>query len=377
MMKMYDYVIVGAGISGCSVAYELNKYSDNILLIDFHDDVGKGASGVAGAFLSPLLGKPNELKNLITTSLKYSTKFYKKNISKFINNCGTIRIPKNKRDEEKFKSYIPFMDFKYTKKEDGYFFEKSSVVDSFNICKVLSKKSEKLLNYKVKKIRFIDNTWIIDDKIQTKYLILTTGANIKLIDEAYFNIRAVWGQRIDISTTTVVKQNYHKNCSVSQSSRIDKNRYKVSIGATHHRLEGKAKELCPQCINLCVKKEDTNSLISMANDIIKLENIKVLKELAGARASSVDYFPMVGELIDSRQTLEEFPYLKNGTNVKDERFTKYKNLYVLNGVGGRGFVLAPFLAKKLIDFIIHKKEIQNNLTVNRLFKRWVKKLTKQ
>ena len=59
--KEFDYVIVGAGIAGCSTAYFLSKYSKSILLIDKNEKVAFGASGAAGAFLSPLLGKPNNL----------------------------------------------------------------------------------------------------------------------------------------------------------------------------------------------------------------------------------------------------------------------------------------------------------------------------
>lgn len=48
--KEFDYVIVGAGIAGCSLAHFLSKYSQSVLLIDKNEDVAFGASGAAGAF---------------------------------------------------------------------------------------------------------------------------------------------------------------------------------------------------------------------------------------------------------------------------------------------------------------------------------------
>ena len=362
--KTYDYIIVGAGISGCSIAYELQKHSNSILLVDKLSEVGNGASGAAGAFLSPLLGKPNLFKDLVSDALKFSTEFYKQNCVKFIDQCGTIRIPKNEDDRIKFESYIPFIDFDFTKKEDGYFFPFASVVDSFNICKTLSKDVDKLLNYEVENIKYKDDLWILNDKYKTSNLILTTGASISLIDELYFNIRAVWGQRIVVETSTCTTKNYHKECSISRSIQKNQDTYITSIGATHHRFVYDKK----------IDKNDTKELLIKANNIIKLENVKVIDEIAGARASSVDYFPMVGELIDSNKTLKEFPYLKNGTHVNEERFTRYKKLFCLNGVGGRGFVLAPFLAKILVEKIISDKKIDDSLKVDRLFKRWVKKI---
>ena len=113
----FDYVIVGAGIAGCSLAHFLSKYSQSVLLIDKNEDVAFGASGAAGAFLSPLLGKPNDFKDLVTKALNFSIDYYKKNFSEELQNFGTCRIPKNQEDEEKFQTYIPYMDFEYEKFE--------------------------------------------------------------------------------------------------------------------------------------------------------------------------------------------------------------------------------------------------------------------
>jgi len=364
-VKKYDYVIVGAGICGCTVAYELQKYSKDVLLIDKNINVGMGASGAAGAFLSPLLGKPNKFKNLISKALSYSTDFYKINTPESIDNCGTIRIPKDDEDELKFQSYIPFMDFKFEKdvESGGYFFPIGSVVNSFEACTTLSDKTEKLLNYEINIIEFINEEWILNKEITTNNLILATGANVKLLDEKYIDIRAIWGQRIDIETSTCITKNYHKECSVSRTIKKDKNTYKCSIGATHHRFVEEKQ----------VDNIDTEILLKKASDIILLNNVKVTGMFGGARSSSSDYFPIVGTLVDSTKTLIEFPYLKNGTNVNPSRFSRHKHLHIINGVGGRGFVLAPYLANQLVENIINNDNIEENIKSDRLFKRWVKK----
>jgi len=368
-MKVYDYIIIGAGISGVSVAYELSKHNDNILIVDKLSDVASGASGAAGAFLSPLLGKPNDFKDLVTKSLKYSTKFYQDNFSKHINNCGTTRIPQNKEDEEKFKSYRDCMDFEYIQDDKGYFFTIGSVLESRNMCQAILQsckhKVDTKFNYEVHKIEYKDDVWILNDNIQTKNIIFTTGSDISLIDQFYLNIRSVWGRRIDISTTSIVPHNYHKACSISQSKALDKNLHLVSIGATHHREKMGVNDVV----------SNTNELLTKAKDIYDLENIMVLNHYVGARACSVDYFPIVGDIIDSKKTLEEFPYLVNGTNVETKRYTRFKNIFLLTGVGGRGFVLAPYLAKQLVNYIIKDTEIEDSIKIDRLFKREVKRYT--
>lgn len=388
MSKNYDYVIVGAGIAGCSVSYYLSKYSNSILLIDRNCDIAQGASGAAGAFLSPLLGKPNKFKELVSKSLKFSSKLYKQNINEHITNCGVVRIAKNEEDSIKFKTYEEFMDFPYEKCEDGYLFKIGSQVNSYNICKYLAKDVEKKLKYEVLKLeRTNNNSWLINNEIIAKNIILTTGADISLIEERYFNIRAVWGEKIDIKSSTSSRYNYHKECSLSHSiynKQEDKNY--LSIGATHNRIDCKL-DICNHCYKGLELSEqgfdkytkelitsDTKKLISLANDIKKLDDVEVIDIKIGARASSVDYFPMVGELIDSKKTLEEFPHLINGSFIKNKMLSKIDNLFVLNGVGGRGYVLSPYLAFNLVENIVNKKDLEEEITTHRLFKRWVKRV---
>ena len=378
--KEFDYVIIGAGIAGCSLAYFLSKYSKSVLLIDKNENVAFGASGAAGAFLSPLLGKPNKFKDLVTKSLIFSTNFYKNNFPELITNCGTCRIPKNQEDEEKFQTYIPYMDFEYKKYEKGYFFEIGSVVKSYEICKNLSQNVEKLFNYEVEKIEKIEDLLFINNEVKAKKLFLTTGADISLIEEKYFDLRAVWGQKIDISTSTNIEINYHKECSLAKSKDNI-----TSIGATHHRFEKNqikgSYDLKLKNINnlnhddytKTIMQNDIDELLKKANDIKKLENIKIIDIKIGARASSIDYFPMVGKLIDSKKSFEKYPHLKNGFQIKNENLEMIENLYVLNGVGGRGFVLSLYLANLLVENIFNNQELEEEITNYRLFKRWAKK----
>jgi len=361
---IHDHIVIGAGVSGCNIAHKLNKHSNNILVIEKENKIAFGASGAAGGFLSPLLGKPNKFKDLVNEALIYSTEFYKKNMPNLINQCGTLRLPKNKEDEDKFKSYIPFIDFQYKLMDGGCFFPYASVVKSYEICKALIANISIQYNCEIKSIKYENNIWILDDLYHTRNLILSTGASSSLIKEFYLNIRAVWGQRIDVHSSTCISHNYHKECSISYSNEISEDKYLVSIGATHNRVVSDLKMI----------KDDTKYLIEKANDIIELNDVEVVNIYNGARAASVDYFPLVGKIIDSSKTIEEFPYLKNGTNVKENRFTRYDNLYILNGVGGRGFVLAPYLANELCELIINDIDVREDINLNRLFKREVKRL---
>jgi len=155
-------------------------------------------------------------------------------------------------------------------------------------------------------------------KFRAKNIILATGAYRKIVDEDYIKIRGIWGHRIDIKTSTKNDYSIHQFVSVSKSKQAYGGHYIVSIGATHHR------GVLSQPISI----DDNNELLKKANEIKNILDANVIKHYQGARACSVDYFPMVGKIIDSKKTLNEFPYLKNGTKVESKRFSRYENFYI-------------------------------------------------
>jgi glycine/D-amino acid oxidase-like deaminating enzyme len=256
------------------------------------------------------------------------------------------------------------MPYKYSIKGDGYFFDIGAIVDSKLILDYLIQDIDKILNYKVDNIEYKNNLWYINNQIKCKKLILSTGFDTSLLNEEYLNLRPVWGQRIVISTTTSLSHNYHKHCSISPTLNKIGDRNIISIGASHHRFE----------TNKQINSEDTEQLLKYANDIVSIEDIKVLYAIAGVRASSIDYLPIVGRVINSLQTYQKFKYMKNGTHVNSKRFIRYENLYILNGVGGRGFVLSPYLANILTDNIIYNNPIDEHIQTDRLFRRWIKRI---
>jgi len=82
-----------------------------------------------------------------------------------------------------------------------------------------------------------------------------------------------------------------------------------------------------------------------------------------------DYFPIVGKLIDSKTTLQKYPYIKKGTKVPPSKYIYHDNIFIQTALGSRGFVYAPYNAKLLVEFIINKKEIFEKFSPVRLFKK--------
>jgi tRNA 5-methylaminomethyl-2-thiouridine biosynthesis bifunctional protein len=83
--------------------------------------------------------------------------------------------------------------------------------------------------------------------------------------------------------------------------------------------------------------------------------------------------PIIGSLVLSDETLK---CCEKNIRVKKPDFNKfvyYPNLYMINGSGGYGFVLAPYLARMLKEHIVASKPISDRLSPARFFARWAKK----
>lgn len=61
---VWDVVIVGGGISGCSVARELSKYNLKVLLCEKHSDVARGASGANDGMVHAGIDLKHQCKKL-------------------------------------------------------------------------------------------------------------------------------------------------------------------------------------------------------------------------------------------------------------------------------------------------------------------------
>ena len=348
---LYDFVIIGAGIAGSSIAYFLKE--KKVLVVDKAGVCNK-ASNAAGAFLFPKVGFNTKYTKFVNEALLYSFDFYK-TLNIATHKDGVWILPRDEKDIEKFKEYKKTFTLKYQEKGDGFFFEDGGFVDSQSTCNKLLKN----IDFKQLEITQIEKKeyYVLNNEIKTKAIILATGWE-NVIDIPYIKIRPVWGQRIEIKTDIHPEYNYHKNCSISKN--IDGI---VKIGATHER---RWSEKDPDDVN-------NDILLSKANEIMDI-NGEVYSMKAGMRAGSIDYFPIIGKIIDTKKTLEYYPEIKKGRLPK-EVFYK-EGLYIINGGGGRGFSNYIYSAKFLSEYILNGVKIPEILDTKRLFIKWARKLEK-
>jgi len=366
MSNTYDTIIIGAGIAGASTAYALKQKGQHVLVVD-KNGIASGGSGAAGAFVSPKIGKGSLLQTLTNEAFEYAKEFYLSNCPTLFHQTGVIRIPKDEADAQKFPAYESYNDNRYENysKEDlerlgikvgldSFFFPEAGVCEAQEVCKYLLGDIE-VVQYDLKEIIQDNGLWCAGE-YRAKNLVLATGFESDLADLRYMDIKGTWGTRGDFSSTFALDVSMHQSMSVSAN--IDGI---IKLGATH---EKEVKEVIP------CKREQALSLKEKASMMIDTSDLVLQEVFCGMRAGSKDYFPLVGKVIDVPFMFEAYPAIVRGAKPK----MKYlDSLFICNGLGGRGFVFAPLMAKMLAECIVEGKAVDDRVGPDRLFLKWCRK----
>ncbi len=359
--------MIGAGVAGACIAYSLTLKSQKVLVVEKHS-IASGGSGSAGAFVSPKVGKNSPLQTLTNLSFIYAKDFYLKNTKEYFHQTGVVRIPKDESDEIKFfESYEQYNQNSYslyTKEKlktlkiksqfDSFYFDEAGDCDSLEVCELLLQDID-IVYENIEKIYREDNLWCVGEYVAPN-IVLATGYESSLSDLRYMGIRGTWGSRGDFYSE------YPLAVSMHQSLSIGANRDGIiKIGATHQK---DIKEPTP------CKEEDIKPLLEKASQLIDTSDLRLKQMFCGMRAGSKDYFPLVGRVIDVEYMLETYPKILKGAKPSLKHID---NLYILNGLGGRGFVFAPLMADMLSSLIVDGVEVDNRVNPDRLFFKWCRK----
>ncbi len=369
---IYDFLIIGAGSAGSNCAYALHKAGKKVVIVD-KEGIAKGASGAAGAFLSPLPGKKNSYNSLVNSALSYSIDFYEKLMPSAITKKGVLRVSNDNFNNTKLKDnelnhkYLDSNDLDGISDQfneiDGYFYSDAAIINPIEVCQNLIKDCD-FYQIDIKKIELKEGYYYVDN-IKAKNIILSQGVNTPLINYPYVKISPMFGLKIDVKTSTKVPFNIHKSISVSTNKKDGT----VAIGATqqNHSL-AECTTTCEKCpFYIDNDKEDVESLIKQSKELIKLDNLEVIKISKGARATIKSYFPIIGKIIDYDSSIKKYPSIRKGTKVPKELLEYYPNIYTINALGSRGFVFGPYLANILKENILDEVDIPKDISLEKLF----------
>ena len=348
---MVDYLIVGLGLAGISFCEQLEKNGDSFVVIS---DDSEQASLVAGALYNPVILKRFTLAWKADEQMKLAIPFYE-TLEKKLGTKLDHKIPVYRRfasieeqnswfeasDKTGLKDFLspsivenanPFIDAPYGMGEVW----STGRIDTKTLI-------EKYADHLSKKgvLRYgnfdfdnfgLDNEDIQYKDIKVKKVIFAEGFGLKR--NPFFNYLPLNGTKGELLTIHAP--------SLKEKSIIKSSVFIIPLGEDLYRIGATYKWKDKTSIPTAASREE---LLEKLNTFLKC-NFKVVDHLAGIRPTVADRRPLVGG------------------------HPKYKNLFVLNGLGSRGVLIAPYASEQLYDYIENGQAIQSEMDIKRFEKKY-------
>jgi glycine/D-amino acid oxidase-like deaminating enzyme len=347
---MLDYIIVGQGIAGSLLAYELLQAGKKVLIIN--DEKLPSSSQAAGGMFNPVTGRHLAKTWLADELFPFLKTYYpaieKKFNASFFHQTGLFRPYVNEKQRTQFLNAIQKHEIaNYV--SDSTDFENSSkfianelgglnTADSgwVNVPELLKALKQYFIDsesYANEPFEYSDIEVKPESVVYKNYeavnIIFCEGFYAKY--NPYFNwlpFNPVKGEILLVETP-----GYDVSQIVNQGSWIipvgpDRCRF----GATYswHELDFETTE----------KARDT--LQDKIGKFFKME-YKIISQQAGVRPSTTDRRPFLG------------------------KHPEINNMFIFNGLGTKGVSIAPFFARQFRDFLLNGKEINSETTIERFY----------
>lgn len=343
---MKDYIIVGLGLSGLAVAEELEKRNCSFLV---YEDGSMQSSLVAGGIFNPVILKRFTLAWNAAEQLKIAIPFYenleRKLESNFISYWNIYRRFHSIEEQNNWfaatdnSRLSPFLASDLVKNKNP------NIIANYSLGKVLKTgniHTKALLtqyrNYLESRNALIKESFnYLDLRVYSDYLecgnvrakkiIFCEGFGLK--NNPYFNYLPMQGNKGEY----IIVHAPELQSEIALKSSIflmplGKDLYKV--GATYN----------PQDKSAETTTEARQKLETQLKELIRC-NFEVVEQLAGIRPTMVDRRPVAG------------------------RHPEYPQLLCCNGFGSHGVLIAPTLAKELVDYSEENKQLDPETNLKR------------
>lgn len=349
--KNKNIAIIGAGICGIVLAYELSLRNFNVSIFEKNLELFQGASGNESAILSSLILKPEvALGEFSQNAFIEASRFYRQILGlKF---KGVLEIAHTKAMKERFLSQKNNVLFNI--KKNKAFLKEGGVLKPKEIIKVLLEKSKANLylnhefkNYEYKNENFSLNFSNQESKKDFGILIYAMGADTKdFINYEAMNLSKVRGQ------VTHLKPFFKTQFALSSKAYIcpmDKDLQ--LIGATYDRLN----------TNVLAQNSDDEENLKNIKEFLKgNEQLEIKGSKVGFRSYSSDRFAIIGAAYDESFYKEHYKALLWTKNKEQILAKNVPNLYLNFAHGSRAFSTAVWAARYLCALI-------NNEPLNKTF----------
>ena len=341
-----DFIVIGSGIAGISFCEQLRAHHKTFVVFD---DQSQQSSTVAGGLYNPVVLKrftpvwksKEQLQIALQMYLNFEQEFdvkldYKIPVLRKFSSLEEQNDWFIASDKPNLSEYLSVNLIKNTNKNIEASFGFGEVLQTGRIdVKVLM---DAYKNFLLKDFRFFETKFKYNDlvvtnghlkygEIQTKNIVFTEGFGIN--KNPFFKDLPLLGTKGELLTIHApdLKMDFVLKGPVFLIPIGDDN---YIVGATYN-WEDRTHE-----VTLKGKEE----LLAKLNTMISC-TYKVIDQVAGIRPTVKDRRPLVGQ------------------------HTVHENMFVLNGLGTRGVMIGPYVAKKLFDFIEFGTPLEADIDIKR------------
>lgn len=345
-----DYLIIGSGLAGISFAETCLLNHRTILVINNNS---QNSTTIAGGLYNPVVLKRFTKIWEAEAQLEISIPFYKtleeKLHEKFLFEISLLRKLNSIEEQNNWFTASDKPTLSNYLSSNLETLENQFITHPYKFGKVNStgfldtkKFKDTYTNYLISENSYLEDTFdysqlVVEENyiqyknIKAKQIVFAEGFGAH--SNPYFNNLPLDGTKGELF---IIKAENLNLAEIINSSiwilPIGNDLYKV--GATYN-WEDKTTEKT---------EAGKNELRSSLKDLISCE-FEIIEHLAGIRPTVKDRRPLLG------------------------RHHSHKNIYILNGMGTRGVLFAPYLSNKLYQFIENNIELDNEISINRIYKK--------
>lgn len=350
MNKKVDYLIVGQGLAGTFLAFQLMQKGKKVLVVD--KGLKYSSSRVAAGVINPIVLRRFTVTWRAKEFLHYNPKFYK-SLDQYLDKQYHFNLPLKKLISS--QEEIDFWEHRYHKEDVSDFIYRElkevspdiSPAQNFKVGLVKQASwlniSDLLKDFRAKlntKNALLEEEFSFDEletnqykNIEFERIIFCEGARGKynpIFKDLPFSLNK--GQLLTIENKELPRDSLLKK-KVFILPTVDN---QFNIGATYSWKWDTSSEEAAHEI-----EEDKTQLLTSQLEEMTTSAYKILKVETGIRPSIKDRRPLIGQ------------------------HPTHKEMYLFNGMGTRGCFMAPLLIEEFIGFMENKNGLNPEVDVNR------------